>query len=330
MRVCTGLFIVVAFVACKKKEPASPAAGSGGAGSGASDAAGAVAVVADAAAAADAAVALEKMCIDEDDRDANFNVVASDDHSVTACFQRNEGFSAVTGAQAPARTKCARVDFSSGTVSAVPPLAAPEPPPEAKPYDTSKLQLPKAGDGGGFTGALSPDGKLVALTSGSYEAKLFIYDAATGKHKKVVTWADADGGCMEEPKWVGENIYVQYNVCAGPGATGWIVSPTGKKLGQVGGVNPTNTFFPVGANFAFEDFGGSSVTIVDGKSGKVLKTLELTHCDECPSFGPQALDLVPIGGGKLVQFGEQVALIDPVGMKIEKQVKWTTCPEPKK
>src|SRR6185503_7861545 len=204
---------------------------------------------------------LPAFCLDDDDVDASLTIIASDMKSVMFCLGRREGFSSVTGAPAPARTKCAIADFAAATITAVPekptPLAPVKPP-----YDVAKLELPK-GEAGGFVAALSPDGKLVAATSESHAGKLFIFDAATGKQKKVVTWSEADGGCMEQPQWIGANIYVQYNVCAGPGATGWIVSPAGKKLGSLAGVNPTNEFYPVGGTrYAFEDFGGSSVEIM--------------------------------------------------------------------
>src|SRR5258705_589536 len=119
------------------------------------------------------------------------------------------------------------------------------------------------------------------------QGQMVIFDAASGKLRKIVKW-DADGGCMEAPQFIGSNIYVQYNVCAGPGATGWIVSPEGKKLGSLKHVNPTGTFFPIGGTrYAFEDFTGNTIEIMDGKSGKSVKQIEIKlpmECDDCASF----------------------------------------------
>ena len=69
-------------------------------------------------------------------------------------------------------------------------------------------------------------------------------------------------------------------------------------------------------------------TIADA-TGKSVKTIEL-GCADCMTFSPHGLRLVPIAGGKLVQFGGTLALIDPVAMTIEKQIKWPACPEPKR
>ena len=196
------------------------------------------------------------------------------------------------------------------------------------PPDTSKLELPAGHE---YVTATSPDGKTIAATT-DLEGQLFIVDAATGKLRKLVKWT-ADGGCMERPSFIGDNIYVQYNVCAGPGATGWIVSPAGKKLGSLKHVNPTGTFFSLGNGaYAFEDFGGSSIEIVDGKQGKSVEHISIetpADCDDCAAFRTGALSLVQLPGGKLVQLAGRITVVDPIAVNIVKTIKWPLCAKAK-
>ena len=239
----------------------------------------------------------------------------------TFCFHLHEGMSVVTDKEVPERDKCAMLDLVTGKLEAVaPPPKAPEPKPTAK-RDASKLELPEDHE---WATAISPDGKTIAATS-DIAGQLFLVDATSGKVKKVVKWS-ADGGCMEPPSFIGDNIYVQYNVCAGPGATGWIVSPDGKKLGSLKHVNPTGDYFAVGGGrYAFEDFGGSGVEFVDGKTGKSIKEVEIKGCEDCPTFSPFGLGLEQLPNGKLIQFTSPIAIIDPASMTIEKTVMWPTC-----
>lgn len=320
MRVCIALVLVVS-VACKKKADSPPAVGSA-AGAAVSDA---LAVAGDAAVVApgDAAVALADagpppppFCFDNDtDEDAAYSQIGSDDKSITFCLRFEE------------RAKCARLDLASGSFAAVA-----VPPPQADqsstPDDTPKLDLPKDHE---YVTAVSPDRKTIAATT-DLEGQLFIVDGTTGKLRKLVKWS-ADGGCMEGPSFIGDNIYVQYNVCAGPGATGWIVSPEGKKLGSLKHVNPTGTFFPIGNDrYAFEDFGGADIEIVDGKKGKSVNHVELetpVDCEDCASFRTGALTLVQVPGGKLVQLAGRITVVDPVAVSIVKTIKWPLCPKAK-
>jgi hypothetical protein len=331
MRVCIVL-VLVASVACKKK-PDSDAAGSA-AGSATGDAA--AAVVDDAATGApidaggdaastavDAAVALvdagpppAAFCFDSDtDEDAQYSQVAADDKAITFCLRLESS------------AKCARLDLAAGSFT---PVAAPPVPPDKPitPPDTSKLELPAGHE---YMTATSPDGKTIAATT-DLEGQLFIVDAATGKLRKLVKWT-ADGGCMESPSFIGDNIYVQYNVCAGPGATGWIVSPAGKKLGSLKHVNPTGTFFSIGNGaYAFEDFGGSSIEIVDGKKGKSVEHISIetpADCDDCAAFRTGALGLVQLPGGKLVQLAGRITVVDPIAVSIVKTIKWPLCAKAK-
>jgi hypothetical protein len=313
MRLCMSLLLVASF-ACKKKEADSPPAGGSGSGSAAVSADAPAAV---AAAAIDAGVA-GVFCSTEDDQDAGLRVLASDDKSVTFCWAKDEG-----------EPKCARLDIASGAFTLIAPAKAPDKP-AAKAPDVAKLDLPKSE---GWMLATSPDGKTIAATSGEINGQLFILDAATGKQRKVVTFKEADGGCMEEPQFLGDNIYTQYNVCAGPGATGVIVSPKGKRLANVEAVNPTGKFIPVGGTqYAFEDFGGTTIQIVDAATGKTVRTIELDDkaaCGEdrdavCPARSPYALGLVK-AGAKLVQLGSWVAVIDPATGKIEKNIRYPAC-----
>jgi len=131
---------VIACVACKKAD-APAAKGSAGSGSATvASADGAAASDAVTVAVADAAAPLPAFCLDDDDVDASLTIIASDTKSVMFCFGRREGFSSVTGAPAPARTKCAIADFAAATITAVPekptPLAPVKPP-----YDVSRLEL---------------------------------------------------------------------------------------------------------------------------------------------------------------------------------------------
>lgn len=253
---------------------------------------------------------LPPFCVDEDDADGTLKLVAADDRTVTFCFHREE------------RDKCAVLELASGSLTATAPRSAPAAAKPA-PIDTSVLALPKNQE---YSTVLSPDGKTIAATSEGITSTLFIVDAATGKLRKKVKWA-ADGGCMEPPSFIGDNIYVQYNVCAGPGATGWIVTPRGKKLGSLRHVNPTGVFHKVGeTRYAFESFSGGGIEIVDATTGKSVKALDLPlSCDGCPSFGPSAFSLVQVPDGKLVQFGPTIDLVDPVAVKVDKTFTWPQC-----
>ncbi|HEY5946651.1 MAG TPA: hypothetical protein VIV40_14210 [Kofleriaceae bacterium] len=324
MRVCIGL-VVIASLGCSKKADSPAKAGSALAVAGDAAPGSAAAAVADAAldspvaAVADAGPALPKFCITDDEADRGLRILKKDDASIAFCFTEDD-----------VAKKCAVVELASGAFTAI---APPPPAPEAKPpaTDTSKLALPK---GHTWETALSPDGKTIAAVS-DLEGQLFIVDAASGKVRKVVKWS-ADGGCMEQPSFIGDNIYVQYNVCAGPGATGWIVSPEGKKLGGIKHVNPTGDFYPIGGTrYAFEDFGGSGLEIVDGKTGKSLKEIEIKlpeDCHdnhECLSLATGNLGLVQLPNGKLVQLMGQIAIVDAAAGKIDKMIKWPLCPEAK-
>jgi hypothetical protein len=306
--------LLLACIACKKKGDSQPSTGSAVAVAG--DAAAVVddaevAVIDAGAVDAGAAVAAVPFCLaPEDDEDVMLREVAKDAGSLTFCLDLEE------------RVKCAKLDLASGKLAgvAVVPAAKQK---EGKAFDTSKLDLPADHD---YATAVSPDGKTIAATT-DIEGKLFLVDATTGKTKKVVTWK-ADGGCMEAPSFIGDHVYVQYNVCAGPGATGWIVSADGKKLGSLRHVNPSGTFYALGNDrYAFEDFGGGGVEVVDGKTGKTVGHVDienLVDCEDCAAFRTGALGLVQVGG-KLVQLGQHITIIDPAAMKIEKTIKWPLC-----
>ncbi len=322
MRVCIGL-VVIACIACKKAD-SPPKQGSAGSGSAtvAGDAAGAalapvdaVAVAVADAAAADAGPPLAKFCATDDDGDGAFREVASDPTSISFCIAREEQ-----------PTKCAKLDLASGTFTAI----AEQPEVIRKvaqdKVDASTLELPK-GDHEWAT-AKSADGKTIAAIT-DIQGQLFIVDAETKKVRKVVKWS-ADGGCMEAPSFIGDNIYVQYNVCAGPGATGWFVSPEGKKLGSLKRVDPTGRHFPVGGNlYAFEDFAASGIEVADAKTGKSVRYIELpstVDCNDCVGFRTGNLAIAQVGT-KLVQFGARVYVVDAAAGKVEKTIPWPKCPE---
>jgi hypothetical protein len=306
--------LVVASVACKNKHD-SPATSDRTTGSTAADAVGDAgqgsATEGANVAVADTAPPLPPFCIDDDDEeDATYRELAKTESTLTFCLQLEE------------RAKCATLDLGSGSFASVP-VPPPVTEPEGKPLDTSKLALPAGRD---YATAVSPDGTTIAATT-DLEGKLFLVDASTGKVKKVVSWS-ADGGCMEPPSFIGDHVYVQYNVCAGPGATGWIVTADGKKLGRLRYVNPTGTFYAIGDDrYAFEDFAGSGVEIVDGKKGKTVARIQIetpVDCDDCAKFPADALGLIQVGA-KLVQLGGNITVIDPVAAKVERTIKWPRC-----
>jgi hypothetical protein len=319
MRLWMGL-LILASVGCKKKADSPASTGSAAvAGDATVLVASDDAVAATVDAGVDAAVAVAAgppFCLDRDaDEDVVFREVAKDAASLTFCLDLEE------------RVKCAKLDLATGTLAglAVVPAAKGKEN-EGKALDTSKLDLPKDHE---YATAVSPDGKTIAATT-DIEGKLFLVDAATGKTKKVVTWK-GDGGCMEAPSFIGDHVYVQYNVCAGPGATGWIVTADGKKLGSLRHVNPTGTFFPLGGDrYAFEDFSGNDVEVVDGKAGKTVGHVAielLTDCEDCAAFRTGALGLIQVGT-KLVQLGQHITVVDTTAMKIERTIKWPLCKAP--
>ena len=309
---CIGL-VIVACVACKKTD-SPPAKGSNSAVTPAGDAAPVVAL-ADAVATPDAATS-EQFCISPDDEDVSFHEQAIGEKSIELCLMREDR---------PAR--CARLDLETGTFTTVAEVKKPSLPATEGKVEVAKLDLPA-----GHEWATARDANTIAATT-DIPGQLFIVDAASGNVRKIVKWS-ADGGCMEAPQFIGSNIYVQYNVCAGPGATGWIVSPDGKKLGRLSHVNPTGNFFAIGGTrYAFEDFAGSAIEIVDGKTGKSVTQIEIpsppSDCAGCASFrtGNLALVFVPTGP-LLLQFGSRITMIDPNTGKIEKTIAWPLCPEP--
>lgn len=279
------------------------------------------------------------------------NVLAAfgaDDKTATFCLGK-EG----DDAGPPA---CTAVDLATGAyrAAAAAPVPADPPPPslDIKQHEKGveackgaacrKLDLPAPGLEDGqivpYKTAVSSDGRRVVAFEGAGADVIFL-DAATGKRVKTLKIAN-DSTCVESAHFVGESVYVETSVCAGPGGSGVLYSWAGKKLADIApeSLNPYGAE-PIsvgGDRWALVDFGGGDVLVFDGKTGQHVHLIEIPEpegCDRCGEVlggGPphwSATRIAKLSSGKLVTIDSAgVSIIDPAAGKIEKTHRIPICP----
>lgn len=361
MRACIVVSIVV-FAACGGKKSDGTAAGGGsttgssvgGSGSGAagSGAAGSSAPAGSGAAGSGGAAA--KYCVPPEGDTALVSFDA-DEKTATFCIGKEN--------DEKAAPKCTAVDLATGTFRTA--ASAPAPAPASDAFavkqDTKagtaelcrgnackKLDLPKQkpGDDGArspYQISVSEDGKRVAAIYPGTDSVVFL-DGTTGKKVRAVKAGDDQNGkCLQSTYIVGESVYVETSVCAGPGGSATLYSWAGKKLGPVGSEETINVYgatpIPVGGdNWAVVSFGGGSVLVFSAKTGKQVHLMEVKRpedCEACGSFladaaGWQASPIVKLQSGKLVVMDSAgVSVLDPATGKVEKTHRTPFCPEKK-
>ena len=202
----------------------------------------------------------------------------ADDQSATFCISLadNAGGDKMT-------EKCMSVDLGTGVYTDAKPIAKSR---EAIEYKQDrkavqacsggkcvKLDLPKLPKKNGgdpqqtYTIHASADGKKL-LATGNWMKHIVLLDGTTGK--KTGTIPLGDGGrseCLEEAYYLGDVIYAITSVCAGPGGTGHLLTPDGKKLAKIDQVNVygATPLHLDGDQWAFSDLGGGNFTIWDVK-----------------------------------------------------------------
>jgi len=341
-----SLSLAVSLLGCKKAAD-KPATGSGssavtGSGSGSAPAAGSD------AGSGSAAAAGKGTCYPTDTSFA-LSTFEADATSALVCLKTTD--------EAP-KERCSKLTLASGAWEDVAPKAPvkrdpPKPALEIKQSEQAveicdgkcvKLdvpKLPKKEDGAdydpSYTIEISPD-KKHALVVGNELKEALLVDTKTGKVKKqLLPKGDKDqevGECMETAKFLTDDvIYVMTSICAGPGGAGWFFHADGKQFASLAKVNPygATPMLVDGDRWAFSDFGGGTVEIVDIKAG-TSKAIEAARPDECPAClqadDPMMMtDLLVKSGDKLLSFAAQgIIVMDPKTMAIEKTHPFHACP----
>jgi hypothetical protein len=324
------LFLLVVTGCGKKAEtpPPPPPVGSGSAaGSGSGSAAGSAAGSGSAAAGP---------CLPQD-ASASLADFTATEKAAVFCIKTEEA------------TQCWAIDLATGALT----KGAPPSPP-AKPYEVKQAdgaaqicktgggacvtldlpKLPKSDDAGSYQIAVKPDGKLAVATGGELK-QLVVLDAISGKKRKSFKVGHDDYACMGSAAWVGDSIYVTANVCAGPGGQGYVYTPAGKLLGSTTKVNAYGSEPGVqvdGDQWAFTNFGGNGYEVLDVKTGKTIRVVEVNAtapCELCEFFGDASGWAVPPlakAGGKLITIGTVIGVTDAATGKVEKQLQLPACP----
>lgn len=145
---------------------------------------------------------------------------------------------------------------------------------------TLKAKVPRGQDGP-LVGATNAAGTAAVLLFGNAEAGkgyAEVWDVAKNKKTATIKYAKGDHKCGTA-QVLGDVVYVNVDVCAGPAAKGALYSLKGKKLADVGGKD----FGTYGARavqvdetrWAFLEEGAGAIAVQDVKSGKVDKILDL-------------------------------------------------------
>jgi hypothetical protein len=154
------------------------------------------------------------------------------------------------------------------------------PPGEGAACVTLKAKAPKGQDTA-IVGATNAAGTLAVLMFGNAEAGkgyAEVWDVAKNKKTATIKYAKGDNKCGVG-QVLGDAVYINASVCAGPAAKGALYSAKGKKLADVGGKG----FGTYGAaavqvdatRWAFLEEGAGAVALQDVKTGKLDKTLDL-------------------------------------------------------
>jgi hypothetical protein len=362
MRACIVVSIVV-FAACGGKKSDGTAAGGGSTtgssvgGSGSSGAAAGSGAAGGSAGAAGSGGGAAAYCVPPDGDTALISFDA-DEKTATFCVGKES--------QEEATKKCTAVDLATGTFKAAASAPAAKPAPASDAFavkqDTKagtaevcrgnackKLDLPKQkpGDTGErypYQISVSEDGKRVAAVYSGTDSVVFL-DGTTGKKVRTVKAGDDQNGkCLQSAYIVGESVYVETSVCAGPGGNAMLYSWAGKTIGPVGSSEEAINVYgatpiPVGGdNWAVGNFGGGSVLVFSAKTGKQVHLLEVKRpedCEACGSFladaaGWRASPVVKVQSGKLVAMDSAgVSVLDPATGKVEKTYRTPFCAEKK-
>ena len=177
---------------------------------------------------------------------------------------------------------------------------------------TLKAKAPKGQDGP-LVGAANAAGTVAVLMLGNAEAGkgyAEVWDVAKNKKTATIKYAKGDHKCGTV-QVLGDVVYINADVCAGPAAKGALYSAKGKKLADVGGKD----FGTYGARavqvdatrWAFLEEGAGAIAVQDVTSGKLDKILDLlplwsggAAAAERAGGNPGESALVRGGDGKLI------------------------------
>ncbi|MGN6105609.1 MAG: hypothetical protein ACTHU0_10930 [Kofleriaceae bacterium] len=290
-----------------------------------------------------------EFCLDSNEA-STLDAFVADERSATFCVKTTT----YDGEQERSAVRCGVVDFASGEFAEVqPPVPAAMPLAAVAVKQTTggvelcrgescaRLDLPgpKQSDSGDlepYDIVVSDDGRRAVATGGSL-AGMALFDAATGKRQKTLQiGSDNDLICIEPARFVGDSIYVSANLCAKPGSRGYLFSKAGRQLGVVDKVNVFGAV-PIhvsGNLYAFADYNGTGIAIVNVRTGRQVRVLDLPRprdCDDCIALGdPDAASASPLTrtpSGKLVAIaGHGITWIDPSTGKVEKVARLPVCP----
>jgi hypothetical protein len=346
MRTRVALISMWLVAACGSKKDEGPAGGSAAAGSAAAGEGGSAAAGSAAQAGSPGGAAQASHCV-QSDADNVLSAFVADDRTATFCLRKE------TDEKSP--PACTEVDLATGAYrpAATPPPRAAAAAPLVIKQDASgalackgaackKLELPrpKVEDGSvvEYNIAVSSDGRRVAATGGGLDG-LVLLDGATGKLLKAVKIA-SDDTCVEGAVFVGDAVYVETSHCGGgPGGSGALYSLDGKKLGDVGtgelnvyGAEPIQV---AGDRWALVGYGGGTVLVFDGRTGKRVHLVEIKPPEGCARCGEvlgtaahwSAAPIAKLPSGKLATIdGAGVTIIDPETGKVERTHRMPICP----
>jgi hypothetical protein len=105
-----------------------------------------------------------------------------------------------------------------------------------------------------------------------------VWDVTKARKLSVIRYAKGDYKCGTG-QVLGDLVYISSSVCAGPAAKGALYSSRGKKLADVGGKD-FGTYGTLGVQasdttWAFLEESGTRIALHDGKSGKLIKSLDV-------------------------------------------------------
>lgn len=145
-----------------------------------------------------------------------------------------------------------------------------------------------------------------------------------------------------ELQWVGDLLFVNASVCAGPGAAGELFDEKGKKLSDVGGPRgPDGDVFgtwgyralPVTGGWAFLEASGKTIAIHAAGTGTLMRKIDLRPVfgDDVMFDNPGELGWARTPDGRLVVVGSSPALgltavVDPATGAVRKASGDHRCP----
>jgi hypothetical protein len=158
--------------------------------------------------------------------------------------------------------------------------------------------------------AINPSGTTMVVALGEAargKGFLEVWDVAKKKKTATIKYTKGDYKCADVAM-LGDTIFVNANVCAGPDARGALYSAKGKKLADVGskdfGTYGATAIQVAGSTWAFLESGAGAVVLQDVATGAVGKTIDLVGLWAGDDASDGALASGNPGESTLVRGGE--------------------------